>query len=545
MQKFSRLFHTIRHLRPVQLYGRAWFRLYRPSVDLSPTPPLRPSSAFAPFPTHREPSLLHPWIFRFLNEEHELVNAGDWDNPSYSKLWRYNLHYFDDLTAKEAEARSPWHKELMLRWVNENPPGIGTAWEPYPTSLRIVNWVKWALNGNTLHNECRQSLTVQTRWLSRRMEHHLLGNHLWANAKALVFAGLFFDGPEAAKWLATGMKLLRRELQEQVLPDGGHFERSPMYHAIVLSDLLDLVQSAIIYPDVLPPEDIENWRKLITRMLRWLAVMTHPDEEIALFNDAAFGIAPVLFDLEAGATALGIAFDARPADTVHNLNESGYVRMQRGPAVVIADVGNIGPDYLPGHAHADTLSFEMSLYGRRVIVDSGTSRYDVSNERLMQRGTRAHNTVQVNGEDSSEVWDSFRVARRARSLDYSISQENGLVTVRCAHDGYKRLRGRPVHRRQWILEKNRLLVRDSIEGSFTRAVACYHFHPDAEVVKGNAPETGSLRLLNGHELKWLVRGGRQNIVAGTYHPEFGLSFPNHCLEIVLGGNCCEVEFRWN
>jgi len=544
-QKLSRLFHTIRYLRPVQIYGRIWFRLYSPSVDLSPAPLSRLPSGESFLPVRREQSLLSPRLFRFINQEHELVNADDWDNPKLSKLWRYNLHYFDDLTAADAEARSSWHQDLMLRWVQENPPGRGTGWEPYPTSLRIVNWVKWDLAGNLLPSECRQSLSSQARWLSRRLEYHLLGNHLLANAKALVFAGLFFEGLEAEGWLTTGMKLLKRELQEQILADAGHFERSPMYHAIVLADLLDLAQIALIYPDVLPPEDVESWRETIPRMLHWLAVMTHPDEEIALFNDAAFGIAPCLSDLEAGATALCIAFDTSPKAAVNELTESGYVRLQKGPAVLIADVGNIGPDYLPGHAHADSLSFEMSLYEQRVIVDTGTSCYDMTDERLFERGTLAHNTVQVNGEDSSEVWGSFRVARRARPSDYSIRQEHGAVTVSCAHDGYTRLSGRPVHRRKWSLDEKKLLVRDSIEGNFTEAVARFHFHPDVVVVEGSEPETGSLQLPGGEELQWQVQGGRQIVVAGTYHPEFGLSLPNRCLEIVLKGNCSEVEFRWN
>ena len=79
------------------------------------------------------------------------------------KLWRYNLHYFDDLNAFDADSRKHWHTDLLLRWVRENPPGAGTAWEPYPTSLRIVNWIKWALAGNELPHECVTSLAVQAR----------------------------------------------------------------------------------------------------------------------------------------------------------------------------------------------------------------------------------------------------------------------------------------------------------------------------------------------------------------------------------------------
>lgn len=539
-----RWLHTVRHLRPVQIYGRAWFRLHRPSVDLSPAPPLRAPSEKLPPLIRRKCSFLRPWVFRFLNEERELGGAAGWDSPSLGKLWRYNLHYFDDLTAEGSEGRGAWHQEWILRWVRENPPGRGTGWESYPTSLRMVNWIRWALAGNVLPPECLRSLAVQARWLFGRLERHLLGNHLWANAKALVFSGAFFEGPEARRWLTAGLKLLCRELKEQVLSDGGHFERSPMYHAIVLTDLVELTQLGLGYGDVLPPEDTAAWREVMSRMLRWLAVMTHPDGEIAQFNDAAFGIAPRPSEIAAGAKALGVPSDAVLTGAIYDLAESGYVRLQKGPAVLIADVGEIGPDYLPGHAHADTLSFEMSLYGQRLIVDTGTSCYDVSDERVRQRGTGAHNTVQVDGEDSSEVWGSFRVARRARPVDRMIRQEDGVLTVACAHDGYKRLRGRPVHRRQWSLGEGRLLVRDSIVGSFAGAVARFHFHPAVKAEEGENSGTGSLELPGGERVLWRVKGGDQSLLSGTYHPEFGLSLPNRCLEVVLKSDCCEVEFTW-
>ena len=219
--KVSRWFHTVRHLRPVQIYGRVWFRLYRPSIDLSTTPAVRPMSGVWKLPASRKQSLLYPWVFRFLNEERALVAPKDWDDPAVDNLWRYNLHYFDDLNAEGAQSRTGWHKSLLARWILENNPAKGTGWEPYPTSLRIVNWIKWALAGNAMPEECLHSLMVQARWLSRRLEIHLLGNHLFSNAKALVFAGLFFSGTEADKWLDTGLRILAREIPEQILCDGG------------------------------------------------------------------------------------------------------------------------------------------------------------------------------------------------------------------------------------------------------------------------------------------------------------------------------------
>lgn len=537
-------FRTLRYLKPAQIFGRLKFRLFRKAPDLRSAPALRPASG-GWVRCSRKPSMLGPATFRFLSVERELTDAADWNRTDWPKLWLYNLHYFDDLDTDGALARVDWHRALIARWIDENPPARGNGWEPYPVSLRVVNWVKWALAGNSLEAGWAHSLAVQARWLRGRLEWHLLGNHLLANAKALVFAGIFFAGPEADAWREKGLAILRRELAEQIPPDGGHFERSPMYHAIILEDLLDLIQLAMRWPGLAETTPVAEWRQLAARMLHWLAAMTHPDGEIALFNDAAFGVAPNLAALVAYAATLGVDADA-PALTlasVTRLDDCGYVRLEKGHAVLIADVGEIGPDYLPGHAHADTLSFELSVFGQRVVVNSGTSEYGLGPERLRQRGTAAHNTVQLDRVDSSEVWSGFRVARRARPLGLVLDAEGDAAELACAHDGYRRLKGRPVHRRSWRLSAQALRVTDTVEGGFGEAVARYHLHPAVAVVGEGS--YGVLRLPDGQAVRWSAVGGAVRSVVSTWHPEFGQSIPSRRLEIVFEGPQATMEFSWD
>ena len=674
----ARYWHTLRYLRPVQFYGRLWFRLYRPTPDLRPAPAVRPVPGRWVPPVAKPVSLVGPTTLRFLNETHALVGtgheaAGDrdpWNDPARDKLWLYNLHYFDDLNAAGRKERQPWHLALLQRWVNENPPGHGNGWEPNPTSLRIVNWIKWSLTfaaerggvAVALPPPCLQSLAVQARWLSRRLEHHLLGNHLFANAKALVYAGAFFVGPEADRWRTLGLRLLARELEEQILPDGGHFERSPMYHAILLEDVLDLINLAGAYPGLLDDAVLALCRVKAVAMRDWLAAMTHPDGEISFFNDAAFGIAPTLADLGRYADRIPTVSQAHPSPsailatipvipagkpessakegsaaivrrvgavlsrTVPGLGpgfpagttgdggpsggtipvippgmtdvpcgwlrDSGYVRLAAGPAVAILDVAPIGPDYLPGHAHADTLSFELSLFGQRVIVNGGTSRYGSGPERLAERGTAAHSTVQIDGADSSEVWGGFRVARRARPFDVQVPTGEGpLQEVSAAHDGYRRLAGRPVHRRTWGLTAGRFVVSDRLDGGFASAVARFHLHPAIRVEcdaaecpdaspggaggeggvggaagvggvpaatsnggavdtpasqDGNGVESSSGRFLlpGGQAIHWQVQGGRVSTVPEQWHPAFGRSVPTQGLEVRFAGRQCRLELAW-
>ena len=534
-------FHTLRYLKPIQFYGRLLFRLRRPKADLRPAPALRQASG-GWMRCARRSSMLGPATFRFLSVTRDAAAAGDWNRTDWPKLWVYNLHYFDDLNAADAAARVAWHRALVSRWIAENPPAGGNGWEPYPLSLRLVNWVKWLAAGNAPEAGMVDSLAVQARWLMNRLEWHLLGNHLLANAKALVFAGTFFAGAEADTWRQQGLAILRREYAEQILADGGHFERSPMYHAIILEDLLDMIQLALRWPGVIDAATVAGWRQSAARMLAWLTAMTHPDGEIAFFNDAAFGIAPNLAALTAYASVLGIAAEESPSRQRRLLPDSGYLRAETDEAVLLADVGEIGPDYLPGHAHADTLSFELSVFGQRVVVNSGTSEYGLGAERLRQRGTAAHSTVQIDGADSSEVWSGFRVARRARPLGRTLDEEGGVVILGCAHDGYARLPGRPLHRREWRLTSGGLRIIDRVEGGFGRAVARFHLHP--AITAHGEGVFGELELSDGHRIRWSASGGVVRIVGSTWHPEFGQSVAGHCIELELEGPHAVMEFAW-
>jgi len=507
---------------------------------MTPSPSCRAlTSEWAP-PIERNISFVGPTQVRFLNQDGSIETAAQWNNPVRDKLWLYNLHYFDDLNAGDAAARDGWHRSLVDRWIAENAPGQGNGWEAYPTSLRIVNWIKWALNGTQFEESWRDSLAVQARWLERRIEWHLLGNHLLANAKALVFAGLFFEGPEAERWLSRGFDIYRQQLPEQILADGGHFERSPMYHAIILEDILDVLNVARAFGF----EDSTltgSWRTMIERMQLWLRAMTHPDGQISFFNDAAFGIAATPGAVDSYARRLGFDAAREQSATFVNLSDSGYVRLQIDDAVVIIDVAPIGPDYLPGHAHADTLSFEFSLGLERVVVNGGTSVYGNGSQRQRERSTAAHSTVEIDEENSSEVWSGFRVARRARVRDLSVCEQPNSVTVTAAHDGYGRLAGKPIHRRRWTLQAGNLVVTDIIDGRYRRAVARFHLGSGLKIDANG--KSGTIISPSNRRLGWQA-SVPASAEASHWHPEFGTDVPTECLAIVFDGPHIETVFTW-
>jgi uncharacterized heparinase superfamily protein len=514
---------------------------------LKPAPELsKPQGVWVDFAQRRQ-SIVGPGEFYFLNQSGALKDLG-WDDPNTEKLWRYNQHYFDDLNAVDAPSRTDWHVALLNDWLVHNSPGQGTGWEPYPTSLRIVNWIKWVVVNNALSLECIQSLAVQTRWLTKRLEIHLLGNHLFANAKALVFAGLAFQGKEATGWLKKGLGIIKKELSEQVLPDGGNFERSPMYHSIFLEDMLDLINAARAWPDQIDPQVVANWQVVARAMVVWLNGMTHPDGQIALFNDAAFGVTPTPAELNAYARRLDLSIPV--GDLIFNKllgiqhwPQSGYIRLTAPQAVVLLDVAPIGPDYLPSHANADTLSFELSLFGQRVIVNGGTSRYGNGPERLKERQTSAHSTLEINGQSSSEVWGGFRVARRAHPFNLKMHQNSDDLSVECSHDGYKRLPGEPVHRRSWYLQEGTLIVADLISGHFDTAISRFIFHPEV-VTKNLSPSLYKVILPSGHTIDLNVQVGIGKIAKAKYASEFGKLRQTQCLQIFPENGKAVIRMNW-
>jgi uncharacterized heparinase superfamily protein len=307
-----------------------------------------------------------------------------------------------------------------------------------------------------------------------------------------------------------------------------------MYHVIFLEDLLDLVNIHRGYNHKLP----DGLEERVNPMFNWLLTMCHPDGEISFFNDAALDITPSVKEIQDYGQRLRLF---RLPDYVNGqssltkLESSGYSRVELDNLVALIDRSKIGPDYLPAHAHADTLSFELSLFGKRVIVNSGTSIYGKSQERQYQRSTASHSTVVIDGENSSEVWAGFRVARRAIVFNCKDSVETGKITLSACHNGYHRLYGKPTHCRKWQFTDHLLTIEDLITGKGRHEIdVVFPLHPEIEI---KALDEGSVILgLSRKQIKVNFNGeGLLSIEKSAYYPEFGLSVENNQLHFRVTG----------
>lgn len=527
LNKLVRLYNTVKYLKFKQIYWRIIYLLPRLIAQQKKCPNTqiqRRIDLFIP----RDGITADYQSFIFLSELNNITETG-WDNPRISKLWRYNLHYFEYLLQNNLDDKNLISQtQIIGNWIDNNPFGRGTSWEPYPTSLRIINWIKWHWKTNLLSERAKISLWNQIRYLESRPEYHLLGNHLFINAKALLYGCAFFKLQEETRIYKTAISIINKEINEQFLGDGAHFELSPMYHSLAMEDLLDLISISDQLPSNFPKEVIID---KFQKGMQWLQTMIYENEELTHFNDCANGIAPKFSKLVNYATELGIILPNLDVPKFSYHKSSGFVVYRDNGFHLIADLGKVGPDYLPGHAHADTLSFELAIKGQRVIVNSGTSVYGSTKERLRQRGTSAHSTVQIDNQDSSEVWSGFRVANRAVPFDINVNySKDGLMSFSASHDGYKRILTCPIHKREFIYSNASLETNDHISGSGNQVVSRYFVHPEIEILKA---EKDFLFSKNGDVIAKLSLESFHDAVIceSTYHDNFGSSIINKCIQI--------------
>lgn len=538
--KVMLVIQTVRYLRSEQIFYRLKYRYFPLRFIANNFYDTKVNDWVWVGPEIFEQSLFDGGWVSYLNIKANFKDEPIWNNTRFEKLWLYNLHYFDDLNALDSASRQTIQASFIDSWIADNPPVVGNGWEPYPLSLRIVNWIKWYSRAGINNPKIIFSLHQQAQALSKQLEYHILGNHLFANGKALVFAGCFLQGDLADSYLEIGLKIIEREIPEQFLADGGHFELSPMYHSILLWDLLDLINLSEITGRHELVEKLPQWRSVALKALNWLKVMQHPDGEVSFFNDSAMGIAATPAQLFNYAASLKLELENQALPELVTLPVSGYSRISVPEHTLLFDHAAVGPDYLPGHAHADTLSIEWSVGRDRVIVNSGTSVYGISEERLRQRKTAAHNTVVVDNTDSSEVWSGFRVARRAYATLIKTQATDDNVMLLASHDGYKRLAGKVSHLREVKASDKTITVLDKLQGKFTGANVHWHLHP---LVKVEQISENQLELLlnSGKRLK-VECDVSLRVQPSTWHPGFGKTINSNKIVADFSADSVKITF---
>jgi hypothetical protein len=519
-----RSFHTLRHLQAKQVVYRA-IRCTQPAgahATIAEQPFLLPRRPSLPVDA---PPAFDGRGFSFLNRRFMFDGNDRWHPRGADDLWIFNVHYFRFLTALDPSVAV----ELVTDWLDMNTDRRSAAWHAYPISQRVREWIEWLLahpqTDDALRAAAMRSLAEQVESLRRRLEFDVMGNHLLENAITLCWAGLSFAGRHSDVWLAEGREILSHELRTQLLADGSHQERSPMYQALLTEALLRLAEVAARSPK----SDARTVHHLAfgdgQRLLRSLAHLVHPDGGYALVNDSAFGVAPSFsalvrrFGLESGSAHRRSAWAPGASGYV------GYADSTNG--YLLFDGGPVGPDHQAGHGHADTLSFELSARGSRVLTDTGVFTYATGGARQHDRSTAAHNTIEIDGRDQAELWGAFRCARRVTTDPVVAATTRDGATIVGSYRGPGQT-GPVAHRRSVAIQGRVVAFSDDVSASGShRAVVRLHFAPEIEVRRTATHWTFGER--GGRPLGVLVSPLEWSAATSPYHPEFGREIERPCL----------------
>lgn len=404
------------------------------------------------------PKIRSDLSFEFLNKRLNFKAEIDWNYSLYGKLWNYNLQYLDYILYDNITL--DYRKEL-IKSISKSVLKQELKLEPYPVSLRINNIILFDSIYGIEDKDVYDAFKIQVYFLSKNLEHHLLGNHLLENYMSLLIASYALRD---RKLFFKFSLLLKKELNEQILNDGAHFERSPMYHSIILQRLMmciDIMNKNQIFCN----NELKNFLVLnVNRMMGWLNEISFSNGTWTHLNDSTNGISLTKQKLYRNAETLGIH------GVRVNLRESGFRKFKSQIFELIVNTGEITPKYQPGHAHSDILSFYLSDGNEQLIVDTGVSTYEGGPIRDEERSTMNHNTITINNKNQSDIWGTFRVGKKAK-VEIIIDELNRLISKVYNLNGLKK----SSHQREFELYGEKLLIKDFVNSKSNDLKNYVHF----------------------------------------------------------------------
>ena len=438
-----------------------------------------------------------------------------WHSGLWTPLWQFNLHYHEYLLPLAKRYIDSSEERYLLKakaiiesWIQASKiKGLGVAWDPYTISMRLANWLAFygeledvLKKDQSFTDAFNASLADQYSYLSRHLEKDLLANHYFENLKALVLGALYFGDNGT---LSAAFSLFGQQVEEQILPDGMHYELSVMYHKIVLEDVLRVAASL----DEVGHE-LSGLKSYIQSMCDFLYSIERGANRTPLFNDSGDNVAKSReFLLRCAQQRFGVAPSYRS-----EFPDAGYYLLEGccgGKQVkIIFDAGKSAPGYACGHMHCDALSIEVFVDSSPWVVNLGTFAYQ-SEHRLELKKTSGHSAPQISNVEQSECWASFRVARMARCRVVETGDDFICAEI-CDHLGNR-------IQRSVRLLGDRIMVEDRTSSGLNLVVH-YHF------LKGNASSHGGLVQLS------------------PYCPEFGIMQASNYLEIE-GGSIISAQLN--
>jgi len=470
-----------------------------------------------------------------------------WETARLQHVMALLLYARQSAKSDKSDTCQAFARTFSLDWIKQNPflfgPHYGSVME---CGLRIPVFFCVLASLDMNGAETDSILTAiyhHAWWIEKRLSFYSsLGNHTICECLGLVFAGAVFrESGEGQRWLDKGIKVLGQELNHQILPDGGPAEQSINYHRFVL-DLywltIDFIESNHLF-------DCSAWKP------RLLA----GEEFFHTFLDAS-GKPPSIGDSDDGhAIAPGIS----PKLGTHVCNgetnvtfpNSGYTVIRKSNRFLLTfDHGPLGMAPLYNHGHADALSITLSVNGEKLLIDPGTYRYNgVPEWRRYFKGTRAHNTVTIDGQDQAIqetgfIWSHPYTAKLVRK-----NQTEGGLELEAWHDGYARLKHPVIHTRRLQYDDDvTIIIKDSFVGKGVHEFELnFHFHPDCRVLSENGVWTiqnknASIYLTLLSPGSFQEVSGKTDPIQGWYSPAYNLKQECSVLQVKQTGTPEQIVF---
>ncbi len=440
------------------------------------------------------------------------------------QAWMAGFSWLDDLRMLGGPATRQTARQIVLAWFQETAAYDSFTWRSDLLAARLrrclMNAAFLEVNSDALFRaHLLRALNRQAQHLSRALPDGLIGSDLLKAIVGLMIAGALLPQAERGgdRWLRRGQKLLEAELAAQILPDGGHVERSPAVTLDLLQHLLDLAQVLSLTKRPLP----DQLASCIENIASALRVTVHPDGALALFNDSTeVGSAEVTLALHRAASLR----NAELRELIQ-LPHSGFHRMVAGKTTIIADAGAPPPRGLDAHAHAGTLSFEMSHGHERIIVNCGA--HPVAPEwRAVQGASAAHSTLVIDDTNSSMLLAPIGIPGGGLALTpksvvarREMTETGQWLDIR--HNGYEEAFGL-IHRRRLFLsaDGNELMGEETLAGRGGNTFALrFHVHPAVQVSVTQNGQAAFLKLsgsTTGGAWRLRVQGGDLSLADSIY-----------------------------
>jgi uncharacterized heparinase superfamily protein len=355
--------------------------------------------------------------------------AANWARELYGFGWLRHLRAADSELSREQA------KALVHDFIRLGSSVHGLAWQPEIVARRVISWLSNSVlildtGEPQAYASFLKALTAQLRYLSASYRNTPDGTPRLLTLTALLYAGLCIADQQAVVDRYT--KHFCKELERQILPDGGHISRDPEALIELLLDLLPLRQ-CFVARDRVPPKELTDAIDRIMPMLRFFRL---GDGAMARFN----GAGPTQTD----ALATVLAYDDIEGSPVRTAANSGYVRLECGTTLVICDIGPPPATSLTTTAHAGFLSFELSSGDAPMIINCGAPSPDYDQWALFARTTPAHSTLSLENDSLAEFTVSANASRPAvdatlvgpASPQGAFSDQGDNLRIKGSHDGY-------------------------------------------------------------------------------------------------------------